>query len=369
MESFLWDKNFITGLPEVDKQHHHLVDLVNQFGGLLAQNELVFDDFEALFGELADYAQYHFKTEEDIMSQLGVDQRHSGNHLDEHMRFLEEVTLMHAAITPETPDAAKPLLVFLTDWLIYHILGSDQNMARQIESIQAGMSSVDAYAKGERERDEATGPLLVALNSLFQQVTLRNRALQELNQTLEEKVTERTKELSEANRRLEEIALTDVLTKLPNRRHAMQQIKLLWEESVKNDTPLGCVMIDADGFKEINDTFGHDAGDVVLKELSRGLSNAMRTDDIVCRLGGDEFLIICPNTAQDGAMHIAEDVRKKIDAFRITAGKGEWRGSISVGVAVRTSGMVKPDALIKAADEGVYLAKKAGRNCVRTIAA
>ncbi len=369
MGSFQWNDNFITGLSEVDKQHRHLVDLVNQFSDLLVQNELVFGDIELLFGELAGYAQYHFQEEEALVSRFGVDQRHTKQHRKEHVNFLKEVTTMHAAVTPENPDAAKPLLKFLTDWLAYHILGSDQNMARQIESIKAGKSATEAYGEEERQRDNATGSLLTALNSLFQQISSRNRALFELNQTLEAKVTERTKELSEANRRLEEIALTDVLTKLPNRRHAMQQMKMLWKEAVDDHIPLGCMIIDADNFKEINDTYGHDAGDVVLQELSRELRGAVRNDDIVCRLGGDEFFIICPNTPLEGAMYIAANVRKAVDALRVSAGEGEWRGSISVGVAVRTLGMEKPDALIKAADEGVYLAKRAGRNCVKTVEA
>lgn len=368
MESFIWDKHFVTGLEEVDKQHHHLVDVINQFGELLTRREtLVFDSIEAVFGELAAYAQYHFKEEETLMVAAGIDGRHLVHHKHEHANFLQEVTQMHDAITPDDPDKVKSLLKFLIYWLAYHILGSDQSMAKQVIAIRAGHSPEDAYHTEERMKEGAVEPLLQALSGLFRQVSERNRELLLLNQTLEARVEERTRELAAANHQLESIALTDALTGLPNRRHAMQALDRFWKESLAEEYPLACMMIDADGFKQINDNFGHDAGDEVLRQLSRNLVYALRTDDVVCRLGGDEFLVICPRTPLEGAMQLGEKLRKEIAALRVQAGQGEWRGSISIGVAVRDAGMTNYEALIKAADDGVYSAKKKGRNCVAKI--
>ncbi len=138
LESFSWNANFATGLSQVDHEHHQLVDIINKFGELLVQDELVFEDIESVYEELAGYAQRHFKTEEVLMSRFGVDQRHREHHLNQHHGFLEEASLMRATITSETPDAANAVLKFLTDWLAYHILGTDQSMAKQIASIQAG---------------------------------------------------------------------------------------------------------------------------------------------------------------------------------------------------------------------------------------
>ena len=162
-----------------------------------------------------------------------------------------------------------------------------------------------------------------------------------------------------------EISLTDVLTKLPNRRHAMQQLKKYWEESKQSGKPISLMMIDADHFKDVNDTYGHDAGDHVLCELSKTLQDIVRTDDFVSRLGGDEFLIICPNTNSSSGLQIAETVRKNISQMRVQIGDGYWNGSVSVGVAVRRDDMETFEFLIKAADKGVYLAKRDGKNCVR----
>ncbi len=363
MESFHWDEHFVTGLAEVDKQHHHLVDVINQFGELLMQSEgVAFDDIERVFGELAAYAKYHFTEEESLMVQAGIDLRHLEHHRQEHARFLQEVTQLHAGVSPENPGKAKPLLNFLIYWLAYHILGSDQSMAKQITLIRSGQGAADAYLAEEHMKEGAVEPLLYALNGLFQQVSERNLELLQLNQTLEARVVERTLELANANRQLEEIALTDVLTGLPNRRHAMQRLAQAWEGTAT----LACMMIDADGFKQINDNYGHDAGDEVLRQLSRNLLYSVRTDDVVCRLGGDEFLVICPHTPLDGAMQLAQKLRSAVAALRVPAGHGEWRGSISIGVSVRNAGMDKIEELIKAADDGVYAAKKNGRNCVAT---
>jgi hemerythrin len=367
MESFVWDNHFVTGLEEVDKQHHHLVDVINQFGELLTQAEgVTFDEIEKVFGELAAYAQYHFAEEESLMDRTGLDQRHLDHHKHEHINFLQEVTQMHAAITPQDPDKAKSLLKFLIYWLAYHILGSDQCMAKQVTAIRSGQTAAVAYLAEERMKEGAVQPLLHALNGLFRQVSERNRELLQLNQTLETRVIERTAELAVANRQLEEMALTDVLTGLPNRRHAMRRLELEWEESLKKDTALSCMMIDADGFKQINDNFGHDAGDEVLRQLSRSLGYTVRNDDTVCRLGGDEFFVICPRTHLEGAAQLAEKIRAAVAALRVPAGSGEWCGSISIGVAERKAGMGNFEALIKVADENVYVAKKNGRNRVAT---
>lgn len=366
MEPFHWDTHFETGLATVDQQHHHLVNLVNQFGKLITRTEAIsVVEMDKIFGELSSYTQYHFLEEEQMTLQVGIDNRHYIAHKELHDEFIQKVVSMHEAMLA-CPENAQNLFKLLTSWLAFHILGIDQSMARQVMAIKSGVSPEDAYLQDRNVKGTTTEPLLATLNTLFLQVSERNHELQELNSTLEKKVSERTQALLEANILLEKIAMTDVLTGLPNRRQAMESLVQEWDKSRMNNKPLAVMMIDADGFKQINDNYGHDAGDEVLKQLANRLRESVRNDDIVCRLGGDEFFIIATNTDLAGAMIVAHKIREQVASLRVKVQGGEWVGSISVGVATRTSEMIDIEELMKAADKGVYIAKQNGRNRVES---
>jgi hemerythrin len=189
--------------------------------------------------------------------------------------------------------------------------------------------------------------------------------LESLNDHLEELVEERTRELSEANAQLEQIALTDIMTGLPNRRAAFERLANLWQEAVS----LACFMVDADHFKAINDGFGHESGDVVVKHIGLCLQQNARRQDLVARLGGDEFLVICPGTDLGEALRLGETLRRAVSELKVyvAEGQGCWSGSVSVGVAARSASTADIEALVALADEGVYLAKREGKNCVRSV--
>jgi len=362
MESFHWEEYYKTGLSDVDEQHHKLVNIINKFGDLFTQDTLIYEDVKVIFKELADYTVYHFEDEEAGMIRAGIDDRHQEQHKDEHSHFLEEVTSLYSNISEDNLETSRHLLEFLVNWLAFHILGLDQIMAQQIRDIESGKTPSEAFEANIKNRDKTTEALLSALNILFKQVSQRNKDLVQLNLSLEEKVDERTKELSEANKYLEILSLTDVLTSLPNRRHAMRLLGTKFKKAKQNNTQLSCMMIDADHFKEVNDTHGHDAGDEVLKVLTRTLINTFRNDDIICRLGGDEFLVICPKTDLEGAMQIAEEARKNVANLQLDI----WNSSISVGVACINDEIDNFEQLIKKADEALYISKDDGKNCVRS---
>lgn len=366
MESFQWGTQFSIGIADIDEQHQRLVDIINRFGAAVTENVLDEKFVSDILEELGEYAQTHFSSEEEFMAARHVDPRHIDPHIAEHKSFLVDVAHLVASIAPGTSEGYRSLLEYLIHWLAYHILETDHHMALQVADIEAGIDPAEAYDKERRATSKSTGPLLTALNGLLALVSERNKALSELNHTLELRVAEQTRDLLKANAALEQISITDSLTQLPNRRFAMRQLRLLWDEALKNQQPLGCLMVDADGFKTINDTYGHDAGDHVLQQLANELQDSVRSDDIVCRLGGDEFFVICPNTDLDGAMNVAGQMRENVAALKVPAGNGYWAGSVSIGVAVKRAEMKDIEALIKAADEGVYIAKKDGRNCVRT---
>ncbi|MDD5296600.1 MAG: diguanylate cyclase [Rhodocyclaceae bacterium] len=174
-------------------------------------------------------------------------------------------------------------------------------------------------------------------------------------------------ELAVSNRRLQEAALTDSLTGLPNRRFAMDRLQQEWATSLRTDRPLACLVIDLDEFKAINDTYGHDVGDVVLRQAALALKLGLREQDVLCRMGGDEFLAICPGSSLEQMLICAERVRLAVHDAPVSNGRLSLKITVSIGAAVRQPSMESLDALIKRADQSLYLAKERGRNCVAAV--
>jgi diguanylate cyclase (GGDEF)-like protein len=169
-------------------------------------------------------------------------------------------------------------------------------------------------------------------------------------------------ELAMSNRRLQEAALLDPLTAIPNRRYAMDRMHQEWSAAERGSRALATMLIDVDHFKRINDTHGHDVGDTVLKRVAETLKTTARVQDVICRIGGEEFLVICPDTDSAAAAQCAERLRQAVCAARLPIGNVMLQVTISIGVAAMDQSMHGPGAMIKAADQAVYAAKQAGRN-------
>ncbi len=168
-----------------------------------------------------------------------------------------------------------------------------------------------------------------------------------------------------------ELAVTDQLTGLHNRRYMVGQLEALVSRAVKGGAPVACLMLDIDHFKKINDSFGHDIGDEVLREFAVRLATNVRAIDLPCRYGGEEFVVLMPDTQVADAERIADRIRRHVGGlpFRVDGGSELLTVTISVGVAGTIGETDSPDALIKRADEALYEAKAAGRNRVITRAA
>ncbi len=366
MKSFQWNEYYETGIAEIDEQHLFLVGLLNEYGTLIAEDLISMQELESATEQLKDYAVYHFREEENLMLRSGVDKRHVTAHCRQHRKFIDDVQEFSRAILNRDAEGelAKQLFEYLAQWLVYHILGSDQNMANQIAAIHGGDSAEEAYSKEEHEHKASLGPLLTALQTMFEHVSARNKELILLNQSLEKIVEERTSQLIDANQKLELLSYTDVLTQLPNRRYGLQKLDKAWEVTVKNNLPLACMLVDIDKFKEVNDTAGHAMGDEVLSEIAMRLCQTLRAEDTVCRLGGDEFLIICPETHLDKALLLAHQILVHVQEAEVLSDSYCWKGSVSIGVAERHADMRRSRELISKADQAVYKAKNSGRNRV-----
>lgn len=200
----------------------------------------------------------------------------------------------------------------------------------------------------------------------------RLRAAQRVVQLQEELAFDReqllrfSKDLAASNERLQRLALTDALTELPNRRFAMERLEQEWALSKRGDRTLSCMMVDVDYFKPINDKFGHQAGDEVLKHVANTLRQSARTQDVVCRYGGEEFVVICPDTGIDAAYQCAERLRLNVAALKFKNQEAGIMLTISIGVAEKKEGIASIEKLLNRADECLYAAKQGGRN--RTVA-
>lgn len=169
-------------------------------------------------------------------------------------------------------------------------------------------------------------------------------------------------DLALGNRRLQEVALTDALTGVPNRRYAMERMQQEWARAARAHRPLSCMVVDLDEFKQINDRHGHDVGDEYLKQVAAAIRAGVRAHDVVCRTGGDEFLVVSPDTDLPAALACAERVRQSVEAATVVAGGLKLKPTLSVGVATRDAETADVGALIKRADQALYLAKQRGRN-------
>ena len=169
-----------------------------------------------------------------------------------------------------------------------------------------------------------------------------------------------------------ELSVIDPLTGLYNRRYMMDQLSQFLQRTAHGDGPVSVIGLDIDHFKAVNDTYGHEAGDLVLKEFARRLKQSVRPKDVVCRPGGEEFLVVMPETPAELAIKVAERVRVCVagEPFSVAdAGDPGISVTVSAGVATDMDGLGTPDEVLRRADEALYRAKNTGRNRVESLAA
>jgi diguanylate cyclase (GGDEF)-like protein len=165
--------------------------------------------------------------------------------------------------------------------------------------------------------------------------------------------------------KLHDQSIRDPLTGLYNRRFLEATLEQELHRSSRHHTGLGVIMADIDKFKLFNDSFGHTAGDIVLKEVGALLRRSVRTEDIVCRYGGEEFLIVLPDTTLESVRERAETMREAIANLELQhAGHALGKITVSLGLSFSQDGVLAPDILLRYADEALYESKRRGCNCV-----
>ncbi len=376
MQTFVWGEEFYTGIGAIDEQHHGLVNLFNKLSESLTETEGSGEAaVQVAFTQLMAYTKYHFSAEEALMRRENVDQRHIVLHLKLHDEFIEQVRAMWSA-RGALSNPAEVFLSFLTSWLCLHVLGVDQALSRQIAQIESGETSQHAYEMELlRPRDKSVDAMVKALRNTYQVVSRLSLELMSANRFLEERVVARTTELEQANKalvvanqKLEVYSQTDGLLNIANRKFFDTRLYDEWNRAIREQYPIGLLMIDVDFFKHYNDHYGHLAGDACLQFVAKAVANKMvRAVDLLARYGGEEFVVVLPNTAIQGAYKFALTLCEAVAALKIPHAKSSVAEHVTVSIGVAS---ILPDRnstadrVVAAADQALYAAKQQGRNRV-----
>lgn len=206
-------------------------------------------------------------------------------------------------------------------------------------------------------------PVLLGLLLLLLLLGLYTLHLAQLNlriRSFNERLQDAEKQLLEKNAQLEQLSITDKLTGIYNRHHLDKVLLEQLALSKRHHRPLTVVLFDLDYFKELNDTHGHQMGDQILQDFAELVKNSVRVSDVFGRWGGEEFLLICPETTLQQAIGVADKIRSKLEQHEF---EGGIRQRVSAGVMALSEGMTV-DQLLSAVDKQLYIAKESGRNQV-----
>ena len=209
--------------------------------------------------------------------------------------------------------------------------------------------------------------LIHEFNHMIEQINIRDeklkvnqKKLEDYNLLLETKIKERTKELHLSNEKFKKIAITDGLTTIYNRKYILEKLEIEIEKAIRIHEKPSVIMLDVDDFKRINDKYGHQTGDEVLKKITKFIKNNLRNIDLFGRYGGEEFIIILPETKIEKAFYIAERIRDGVGNIKYAS--KNIKTTISLGVVEVAD--ENQDEIIKKVDELLYKAKENGKNRV-----
>ena len=252
--------------------------------------------------------------------------------------------------------------IVITDWIMPDFSGLE--LCERIRSEKAFPYTYVILMTSNTEKDGVVRGLQAGADDYLVKPFDANEMLARIG--VGRRIVDLHRRLEDKSAKLEEVARTDVLTGLPNRRAIEEWANKEVKGAARHGFPVWVVLGDLDGFKEINDTFGHEAGDTVLRTFADTLRKLTRISDMCGRLGGDEFLIVISHVSADNIELAINRFRELFAALSFPFAGKSISISATFGVAGSESGNLSDfDALVRKADEMLYEAKRAGRNCVR----
>jgi diguanylate cyclase (GGDEF)-like protein len=271
----------------------------------------------------------------------------------------------------ETTIRVFAVTLILLGIFLYLLRREFKHFRKLIQAVLVYDPKLNNFDLQKSERTDEVGVIHNAIVGMVARIGSYTKLLDEMNSSLEEKIEERTRLLQKANEKLEQMTMTDPLTKIANRRHFEEYAEHTWELALRTNTKISLVMCDIDYFKKVNDTYGHIAGDEVLKNVAHTIVNSLKHfSDLAARYGGEEFVIVLYDTDLQGAWELCEEIAEQLKNpknFRINGIEiAPFTMSFGVSSVVPTKDHSYKD-LLEFADEALYRAKESGRNRIMTL--
>jgi len=370
VEIFPWNTYFEVGVDETDKQHRKLVEIINEICSCALSTKNYEETIDDLFVKLIDYSKYHFDWEEQYYQDNNLPgelfDAHQGNHGKLIAQILSLKTKYDQDVNKDTN--LEEILTTLVLWLTHHILEDDMLMCLIIDNLAKGMQPAVAIKNANRGMKGPKGTIAKVMSSMMNvssSSVLELRREITFRKELEGKLNSEILIRKEAERKLTYLAQHDALTELPNRRLFEELGDVAIKGAKRSKAEQAILFVDIDGFKAINDTLGHQAGDELLIAIARRLEDGVRESDIVARIGGDEFILhLGGECGQKDACAIAEKIIKAM-ATPFDLEDGTANVGASVGIALYPGDAADVKALVQNADAAMYVAKKSGKNAYK----
>lgn len=336
-KSFIkWNSDFNTGFDDIDRDHRKLFGIFNAFYAAACQN-VSYQTIQPFINDILKYTHYHFETELKLMNEWSYS--NVDLHKRMHRKFSSFVKRASILAVSNPAEVANQLVGLLEQWLLYHIIGVDGAMVREIRSLRAG-EVIPEKTESAKIQDR-----------IFYDIISMN-----------ERLINRTFDILDQNKNLKSEILRDSLTNLHNRSALLDYLSMDIACTRRNGGMMALGIIDIDDFKLVNNTWGREAGDRLLSTFAKRLESEIRESDFLARLSGDEFVVLFNDI--DGRQpvpmlsQIANNLHKAVESPFEIARDARMEISISMGLALFPTDAAETDELMRLADKAMYRIKQ-----------